>query len=86
LLGGFITSFLTLALIASTKTSSGDIVSNVSMVSMLYTVSAIVGPLVAGASMNASHGDALMWFTSTASLALVGVLVWLAVPRPQAAL
>ena len=86
LLGGFITSFLTLALIASTKTSSGDMVRNVSMISMLYTVSAIVGPLVAGASMNASHSDALMWFTATASLVLVGVWAWLAVPRTQAAL
>jgi MFS family permease len=69
-LGGFITAFLTLALIVSTTTKSGNMASNVSVISMLYTVSAVAGPLVAGATMKATHGDALMWLTAAAALAM----------------
>jgi MFS family permease len=74
LLGGFITAFLTLAIIAGTKTSSGDIAGNVSMISMLYTVSAIAGPLIAGAAMKATDNDALMWFTSATAVVMVSAL------------
>lgn len=76
LLGGFITAFLTLALISSTMTSTGSIAKNVSMISMLYTVSAIAGPLIAGATMKATGGDALMWFTALAAAAMLGALAW----------
>jgi MFS family permease len=74
LLGGFITAFLTLAIIAGTKTSSGDIAGNVSMISILYTVSAIAGPLIAGAIMKATDNDALMWFTTAAAVVMVCAL------------
>jgi MFS family permease len=77
LLGGFITAFLTLALIASTMTRSGTMASNVSLISMLYTLSAVAGPLIAGAAMNATGTDALMWSTAAAALVLMGVLAWL---------
>jgi MFS family permease len=70
LLGGLITSFLTLALIASTTTAAGDMAGNVSLFSMLYTASAIAGPLLAGAAIHASRSDALMWFTTAAALAM----------------
>jgi len=76
LLGGFITAFLTLALIASTTASCGNMASNVSVMSMLYTVSAIAGPLIAGAVMKASHSDALMWFTAVQALILACALGW----------
>jgi MFS family permease len=77
LLGGFITAFLTLALISSTMTQSGSMASNVSLISMLYTLSAVAGPLIAGAAMKATGTDALMWSIATAALVLMGVLVWI---------
>ena len=75
LLGGFITSFLTLALIASTLAASGSMAGNVSTMSMVYTVSAVAGPLIAGASIQASQGDALMWLTAAAAAAMAWLLV-----------
>jgi MFS family permease len=78
LLGGFITAFLTLALIASTMTTTGSMDGNVSLMSMLYTVSAIAGPLMAGTLMKATHSDALMWFAAAAALVMLGGLLRLA--------
>lgn len=74
LLGGFITALLTLALVASTMARAGNLASNVSMVSMLYTLSAAIGPLIAGATMEATHSDALIGFTAAAALTLAGAL------------
>jgi hypothetical protein len=42
--------------------------------SMLYTVSAIAGPLIAGATIKATRGDALMWLTAAAAVAMVAAL------------
>jgi predicted MFS family arabinose efflux permease len=77
LLGGFITAFLTLALIASTMTPTGSMERNVSQMSMLYIVSGAAGPLVAGATMNATHSDALMWFLAAAAVVMLVGLFWL---------
>jgi MFS family permease len=75
LLGGFITAFLTLALIASTMTSTGSMARNVSQMSMLYIVSGTAGPLMAGVAMQATHSDALMWFVAAAAVVmLLGLL------------
>lgn len=74
LLGGYITAFLTLAIIASTLSVSGSLPRNVSVISMLYTGSAIGGPLVAGSVMKLTHTDALMWFTATVALIMAAVL------------
>jgi MFS family permease len=63
LLGGFITALLTLALIASTLTG-GNMSGNVSLISMFYTLSAVAGPLMAGALVSAFDGNALMWFAA----------------------
>lgn len=84
-LGGFITAFLTLALIASTMTSTGSMAKNVSMISMLYTVSAVAGPLIAGATMKATHADALMWLTAAAALLMACGLGWVVSTKPQSA-
>jgi MFS family permease len=78
LLGGFITAFLTLALIASTTTSTGSMAQNVSQMSMLYILSGAAGPLMAGATMKATHSDALMWFTAAAAMVMFGALLRLA--------
>jgi predicted MFS family arabinose efflux permease len=74
LLGGFVTSFLTLAIIAGTKTVSGNMGRNVSMLSMIFTTSAVAGPLLAGAAMKTVSTDALMWFASAAAAAMAVAL------------
>jgi predicted MFS family arabinose efflux permease len=81
LLGGFITAFLTLALVAATMSTSGSMAGNVSTMSMVYTVSAVGGPLVGGAVIQASHGDALMWMTAGAALLMVFLLLRLRSPQ-----
>lgn len=75
LLGGFITAFLTLALVASATTGSGTMAANMSAISMVYTASAVAGPVLAGAVIQTSNGDALMWLTAAAALLMVLLLV-----------
>lgn len=75
-LGGLITGFLTLALIAATKTPAGDMARNVSALSMMYSLSAVLGPVLAGWAMTASRSDALMGFTALCALAMLLVLAW----------
>ena len=84
-LGGFITAFLTLAIIASTMTTGGSMARNVSLISMLYTGTAVVGPLIAGAAMKALHADALMWFTAATAFAMACGLAGVASRRLQPA-
>jgi hypothetical protein len=50
---------------------------NVSQMSMLYIVSGAAGPMVAGATMNATHSDALMWFLAVAAVVMLVGLFWL---------
>lgn len=69
-LGGLLTAYLTLALIASAKTVGGSMASNMSIVSMVYTLSAVMGPLLAGTATNWLGGNGLMW-----TLALLAVLI-----------
>ena len=74
LLGGFVTSFLTLALIASTTTKTGTMAGNVSQLSMLYSASAVVGPLLAGAAMRVTQANALAWFLGLSALLMAALL------------
>jgi len=60
-LGGTITAYLTLAIIASTQAGDGDLSVNVRLISMTYTASSIFGPLIAGAAMKTLTSDALIW-------------------------
>ncbi|MDT8991502.1 MFS transporter [Curvibacter sp. APW13] len=83
LLGGFITAYLTLALIASALTRAGSLASNASALSITYTASAVVGPLGAGAAIQRSGGDALMWSLCGVALLLVGWLLWLPAAKPR---
>lgn len=75
-LGGLITGFLTLALIAATKTPAGDMARNVSALSMMYSLSAVVGPVLAGWAMTASRSEALMGFTALCALVMLLLLAW----------
>lgn len=78
-LGGFITAYLTLALIASAMTRAGSLASNASALSMTYTASAMLGPLGAGAAIAHSGGDALMWCLAGVAMLLA---LWMAFLRP----
>ena len=75
LLGGCITAFLTLALIAGTLARTGSMAGNLSLISMVYALSGVLGPLVSGPLMEARGGNALMWFTAAAALLMVCLLV-----------
>jgi MFS family permease len=75
-LGGLITAFLTLALIAATKTPTPDMAWNVSSLSIAYSLSAVVGPVVAGGAMTATVNAALMGFTAVvAGVMMVALLL-----------
>jgi MFS family permease len=60
-LGGCVTAYLTLALVAATTAPSRTLAQNVGRISMSYTASAACGPLLAGGVMHALGGDALLW-------------------------
>lgn len=77
-LGGTITAYLTLAIIASTQAGDGDLSVNVRLVSMTYTASSIFGPLVAGAAMKTLTSDALIWLVG--GLAAI-LCIWLLLKR-----
>ena len=74
-LGGLITAFLTLALIAATKTPTPDMAWNVSSLSIAYSLSAVVGPVVAGGAMTATASTALMGFTAVVAGVMVVLLL-----------
>lgn len=74
-LGGTITAYLTLAIIASTKAGDGDLSVNIRRVSMAYTASSIFGPLIAGAAMKTLGGEALIWQVGLLSSGLCGYLL-----------
>ena len=73
-LGGTITGFLTLAIVASTKAGHGDLSVNVRIVSMAYTLSAIFGPLLAGVVIKSLTSEALIWLVGVLAAALYGFL------------
>jgi len=74
-LGGTITAYLTLSIIAATKAGDGDLSVNVRKVSMAYTASAIFGPLIAGAAMKTLGSEALIWLVGLLSSGLCGYLL-----------
>jgi MFS family permease len=74
-LGGFITAFLTLAIIAATKAGDGDLSVNVRLVSMVYTSSSILGPLIAGAAMSVFSSEALIWQIAVMASILFGFII-----------
>lgn len=80
-LGGLITAYLTLALIASAKASSGTMARNMSLISMVYTATAIVGPLLAGGAITVLGGNGLMWALATFAVVLTVWLIRIATRR-----
>lgn len=86
-LGGTITAFLTLALVAATQAGHGDLSVTVRLISMAYTASAIFGPILAGVVMKALSSEALIWLLGVLALALVGFVLlvrrWQGVPADR---
>jgi MFS family permease len=74
-MGGTITGYLTLAIVASTKAGHGDLSVNVRLISMAYTASAIFGPLLAGVAMKSSTSEALIWLVGALGVALCGYVL-----------
>jgi MFS family permease len=74
-LGGTITAYLTLSIIAATKAGDGDLSVNVRRVSMVYTASSIFGPLIAGVAMKILGSEALIWQIGVLAAALCGYML-----------
>lgn len=74
-LGGTVTAYLTLSIIAATQSGDGDLSVNVRRVSMAYTASAIVGPLIAGTAMKWLGSEALIWQVALLAAALCGYVL-----------
>jgi MFS family permease len=81
-LGGLVTAYLTLALIAGAKASGGNMARNMSVVSMVYTATAIVGPLLAGGAIKVLGGNGLMWTLAAFAVVLTAWLARIAVKDP----
>lgn len=74
-MGGTITGYLTLAIVASTKAGHGELSVNVRLISMAYTASAIFGPLLAGFAMKSSTSEALIWLVGALGVTLCGYVL-----------
>ncbi|MEX3968509.1 MFS transporter [Paraburkholderia sp. EG286B] len=69
--GGMNSAFITLGMYAAARSAKAAIVRNMRLVSLAFTASSIVGPLVTGAAMKALGNDMLMWPLAITSGALV---------------
>jgi len=74
-LGGTITSYLTLAIIAAITAGDDELSVNVRRVSMAYTASSVFGPLIAGIAMKFLSSEALVWQVGVLSTVLCGYLL-----------
>ena len=74
-LGGTITSYLTLAIIAAITAGDEELSVNVRRVSMAYTASSVFGPLFAGISMKYLASEVLLWQVAVLAVILCGYLL-----------
>jgi hypothetical protein len=70
LVGGTNSAFITLGMYAAARGEKMAIIRNMRLVSLAFTASSIVGPLIAGAAMKALGNGVLMWPLAIASGAL----------------
>ncbi|MBW4048489.1 MAG: MFS transporter [Proteobacteria bacterium] len=76
ILGGFLPAFLTLSMIAATDVAHDNPAATFSRITMTYTVSSALGPLVGGAVMQTLGGSAFVAEMELALVALFGYVVW----------
>ena len=74
-LGGTITAYLTLSIIAATTAGEGDLSVSIRQVSMAYTASSISGPILAGITMKSLSSDALIWQVGLLAVILCAYLL-----------
>ncbi|CAB3777708.1 putative MFS-type transporter YcaD [Paraburkholderia caffeinitolerans] len=70
IVGGMNSAFITLGMYAAACSEKTALVRNMRLVSLAFTASSIVGPLVAGGAMKVFGNDILMWPLAIASGAL----------------
>ncbi|CAE6839788.1 MFS transporter [Paraburkholderia haematera] len=71
LLGGMNSAYITLGMVAAACSHKAALTRNMRLVSLTFTASSIVGPLIAGFAMKARGSDMLMWQLAIMSGALV---------------
>ncbi|MFM0199227.1 MFS transporter [Paraburkholderia fungorum] len=83
LLGGMNSAYITLGMVAAACSDKAALTRNMRLVSLTFTASSIVGPLIAGLAMNARGPDMLMWQLALMSGALVAYTLGLREGRRQ---
>ncbi|MFL9957069.1 MFS transporter [Paraburkholderia nemoris] len=71
LLGGMNSAYITLGMVAAACSDKAALTRNMRLVSLTFTASSIVGPLIAGFAMKARGSDMLLWQLAIMSGALV---------------
>ncbi|MFM0067874.1 MFS transporter [Paraburkholderia aspalathi] len=71
LLGGMNSAYITLGMVAAACSDKASLTRNMRLVSLTFTASSIVGPLIAGFAMKAHGSDMLLWQLAIMSGALV---------------
>ncbi|MFM0638704.1 MFS transporter [Paraburkholderia metrosideri] len=83
LLGGMNSAYITLGMVAAACSDKAALTRNMRLVSLTFTASSIVGPLIAGFAMKARGSDMLMWQLAIMSGALVAYTLGLREGRRQ---
>lgn len=83
LLGGMNSSYITLGMVAAACSDKAALTRNMRLVSLTFTATSIVGPLIAGFAMKARGSDMLMWQLAIMSGALVAYTLGLREGRRQ---
>jgi MFS family permease len=83
LLGGMNSAYITLGMVAAACSDKAALTRNMRLVSLTFTASSIVGPLIAGFAMKARGSDMLMWQLAIMSGALAAYTLGLREGRRQ---
>jgi MFS family permease len=83
LLGGTNSAYITLGMVAAARSDKAALTRNMRLVSLTFTASSIVGPLIAGFAMKARGSDMLMWQLAIMSGGLVTYTLGLREGRRQ---
>ncbi|MFM0082332.1 MFS transporter [Paraburkholderia sediminicola] len=83
LLGGMNSAYITLGMVAAACSDKAALTRNMRLVSLTFTASSIVGPLIAGFAMKARGSDMLLWQLAIMSGALVAYTLGLREGRRQ---
>ncbi|KJV26713.1 MFS transporter [Aquitalea magnusonii] len=68
--GGMNSAFITLGMYAAACSEKTTLIRNMRLISLVFTASSVVGPIIAGAAMRVFGNDSLMWQLTIMSCAL----------------